>query len=66
VGLPLDVQAALGTVCLWLGLALLFVGLMFVHDARRLRVMLATGGLLVVVAIVLIVGMLGFGPDYAG
>jgi len=64
VRLPLDVQSTLTAACLWLGLALLLVALLFVRDRRRLGVMLASGVILVVVALVLMVGMFGFGPDY--
>lgn len=65
VALPLGVQAVLTAACLWLGLALLVVTLLFVRGPRRFWTLLCTGIALVGLAIVLMVGMFGFGPDVA-
>jgi hypothetical protein len=65
VALPLGVQTVLTAACLWLGLALLVVTLLFVRGRRRFWTLLCTGIALVGLAIVLMVGMFGFGPEVA-
>jgi hypothetical protein len=63
--MPLGLQTVVAGACLWLGLALLFVALLFVRNRRRTRTMLTTGVVLVGVALALMVGMMRFGPDVA-
>ncbi len=64
--MPLDVQVALAGVGLWLGLALLVVGLLgplIVRNPahrRKFGTSIAVGVVLVVVALWLMVGALGF------
>ena len=67
VGLPLDLTVAIAGIGLWVGLALLFVGLMgplVVRNPARRRMfasLIAVGGVMVVVSVlVLLVGAFGF------